>query len=88
MKIRILIILSLLGLYNCTTPKTEIYTLSSLTVVYTNSEKINEIWKRNGGRGEVYGFYNSKTKTIYCSKNNYANCGHELRHATEGHWHE
>jgi hypothetical protein len=36
----------------------------------------------------VKGFYDYKTNTIYCTKDNFDVCGHELFHAIMGRFHE
>lgn len=65
----------------CTPARTEVIRLKNLVVVYTTHEKINEERHRRGGVKEVSGFYDPLTNTIWCEKNDYHTCGHELRHA-------
>ncbi|MBI5777487.1 MAG: hypothetical protein HY444_08860 [Nitrospirae bacterium] len=38
--------------------------------------------------GTVKGFFDYKTNTIYCTKDNFDVCGHELFHAIMGRFHE
>ena len=79
------------------------HVISELRVVFVDQETLREEWKNRTGRdgvqfnpvlGEavpqvkhVRGFYDFTTNTLYCSKWNFAVCGHELHHAALGHFH-
>ena len=78
--------------------------LQDLRVVFVDQETLREEWVQRTGREgvqfmpfhgaripqmkNVKGFYDFTTNTLYCSKWNFAVCGHELHHAALGHFHD
>ena len=86
MKISLALIFFLLTA--CIPARTEVLRLKNLVIVYTTHEKINEACRQRGCVKEVSGFYDPLTNTIWCEKNDYHSCGHELRHAAGDNWHE
>ncbi|WP_447978985.1 hypothetical protein [Candidatus Nitrospira bockiana] len=79
----------------------ERYELRNLTVVLLDPPALRERYEamygkpalmlehQDGGMGlkTVRGFFDYRTKTIYCSKLDFAVCGHELHHALMGRFH-
>ncbi len=67
----------------------------TMHVVYTPRETVHDIARQAFERDGVpfapayryTGFFDYKTRTLYCEKWDAAIAGHELFHATDGDWH-
>ncbi len=70
-------------------------TLITIRVIYVPRETIHEIAMEAFIRDGVpfnppyrfEGFFDYRTRTLYCEKWDAVLCGHELFHATDGDWH-
>ena len=68
----------------------------TITVVYVQRDEIHEIARAAFARDGLpftpayrfYGFFDYRTRTLYCEKWDSVLCGHELFHATDGDWHK
>jgi len=68
----------------------------TIKVVYIERDKIHEIARKAFERDGLpfnpsyryEGFFDYRTRTLYCEKWDAVLCGHELFHATDGDWHE
>jgi hypothetical protein len=83
------------------TPYSEEYTLTNVTVVFLDEQTLRDRYQALSGHSGVLfsafsptpsvktvrGFYDYRTKTIYCPKMDFLACGHELHHATLGRFH-
>jgi hypothetical protein len=81
----------------------EKHVMKNLTVVFLDEHSLHEQWKQTAGSDAVQfqpqpntsvpsvqtvkGFYDFGSNTLYCPKWNFEVCGHELHHATLGHFH-
>ena len=81
----------------------ERHTIQNLTVVFLDENSLHEQWKQISGSEAVRfqtqmdspvpkvqtvkGFFDFASNTLYCPKWNFEVCGHELHHATLGHFH-
>jgi len=81
---------------NHTMPQTQ---MVGVTVVYLPKDEIHQIaldaFKRDGisirpedVEYQITGFFDYKTRTLYCELWDAEVCGHELFHATHDDWHE
>lgn len=82
-------------------PYQETHTLTNLTVVFLDDASLRERYETlaqhsavtfsslaaSGSINTVRGFYDYRTRTIYCPKMDFHVCGHELHHATLGRFH-
>ena len=82
-------------------PYSEEHTLANLTVVFLDEQTLLDRYEALSGSSAVTfsaysqapsvktvrGFYDYRTKTIYCPKMDFIVCGHELHHATIGRFH-
>ena len=82
----------------------EKHVLKNLTVIFLDERSLHEQWKQTVGSEAVRfrpqinstiphvqtvkGFYDFATNTLYCPKWEFEICGHELHHATVGHFHQ
>lgn len=81
----------------------ERHTIRNLTIVFLDENSLHEQWKQISGLDAVHfqpqmdspvpkvqtvkGFFDFASNTLYCPKWNFEVCGHELHHATLGHFH-
>ena len=79
----------------------ERYAIKDLTVILLDQASLHQRYEEMAGRaavtlmgsdssatiGSVRGFFDPRTNTIYCSKMDFAICGHELHHAIIGRFH-
>ena len=81
----------------------ERHTIQNLTIVFLDENSLHEQWKQISGSEAVRfqtqvdspvpkvqtvkGFFDFASNTLYCPKWNFEVCGHELHHATLGHFH-
>ena len=93
--------LFLIGCVPAQHPYYEHYTIKELTVVLLDQASLHHRYEELAGRaavtlmgsdssatiGSVRGFFDPRTNTIYCSKMDFAICGHELHHAIIGRFH-
>jgi hypothetical protein len=78
---------------NMTMPKGQII---QIRVMYVPREQIHEIARNTFERDGLpfnpayryEGFFDYRTRTLYCEKWDAVICGHELFHATDGDWHK
>jgi len=82
-------------------PYYEHYAVKDLTVILLDQTSLHHRYEEMAGRaavtlmgsdssatiGSVRGFFDPRTNTIYCSKMDFAICGHELHHAIIGRFH-
>ena len=82
-------------------PYQETHALTNLTVVFLDDASLRKQYEAfaqtpavtfssfatSGSVKTVRGFYDYRTKTIYCPKMDFQVCGHELHHATIGRFH-
>lgn len=82
----------------------EKHVIKNLTVVFLDERSLHEQWKQTVGSEAVRfqpqmnsavplvqtvkGFYDFTSNTLYCPKWHFEVCGHELHHATLGHFHK
>ncbi len=66
----------------------EIVHIKDVCIVYATHERINQEWYNRGNSGEVMGFYIPETNTVWAEKTDHAAIGHEIRHLTDGNWHD
>lgn len=83
-------------------PYRETHQLEHITIVFLDAGSLAEAYRLHSGRPaarvtmqahslvihRVRAFYDHETKTIYCKKWDFENCGHELHHAILGWFHE
>ena len=93
--------LFLIGCVPVQHPYYEHYTIKELTVVLLDQASLHHRYEELAGRaavtlmgsdssatiGSIRGFFDPRTNTIYCSKMDFAICGHELHHAIIGRFH-
>jgi hypothetical protein len=91
----------LLGCVPVQQPYYERYAIKDLTVVLLDQTSLHHRYEEMAGHaavtlmgsdssatiGSVRGFFDPRTNTIYCSKMDFAICGHELHHAIIGRFH-
>lgn len=79
----------------------ETHQINDLTIVFLDARSLAEAYRLRSGRPashvtirahspvfhRVTAFYDHETKTIYCQKWDFQNCGHELHHAVLGRFH-
>ncbi len=84
-----------------TTAYRETHQINDLTIVFLDARSLAEAYRLRSGRSasdvtmraqslvihRVTAFYDHETKTIYCQKWDFQNCGHELHHAALGKFH-
>ena len=89
------------GCFQHTPPYYEQHELKNLRVVWLDQATLHDKYEEMSGKPamalygtdasagvqSVKGFYDFKTNTIFCSKMDFAACGHELHHAIIGHFH-
>lgn len=76
-----------------TMPKEQVI---QIRVVYIQRDQIHEIARKAFERDGLpfnppyrfEGFFDYRTRTLYCEKWDAVICGHELFHATDGDWHK
>ncbi|MEK7178749.1 MAG: hypothetical protein AAB727_00650 [Patescibacteria group bacterium] len=70
----------------------EVHTLNQVTVIYADHETINkkyrELWPLADPEKDVRGFAIPPLNIIYCTKEDFIACGHELHHLTHGWFHD
>jgi hypothetical protein len=76
----------------------ETHIIKNLTVILLDDKALQRRWQYVSGQpasrtikftvAGSQGFFDYKTNTIYCTKDNFDVCGHELFHAIMGRFHE
>ena len=91
---------TLLGCFHSSPPYYESHELKNLRVIWLDQAALHEQYEHMSGKPalalygtdssagvqSIRGFFDFRTNTIYCSKMDFAACGHELHHAIIGHF--